>query len=117
MAVRCLLIDDNPEFLASAAQLLASQGIDVVACASTGVEAIRVASDQHPDVALVDVQLGDEDGVEVADRLRELLPDTAIILISTHEYDDVADLVAESAAIGFVAKTALSAQAIRELVG
>ena len=117
MAVRCLLVDDNPEFLASAAQLLASQGVEVVACASTGREAIRVAVDQHPDVALVDVQLGGEDGVEVADRLRELAPNTAVILISTHEHDDVADLVAESAAVGFVAKTALSAQAVRDLVG
>jgi DNA-binding NarL/FixJ family response regulator len=117
VALRCLIVDDSEEFLASAERLLAVQGLDVVGVAASGAAALRLAGQLRPDVALVDVHLGDEDGLEVAQRIATDAPETRVVLISTHPEDDLAELVAGTPAAGFLAKTALSASAIVELVG
>jgi DNA-binding NarL/FixJ family response regulator len=117
VALCCLIVADSEEFLASAERLLAVQGLDVVGVAASGAAALRLAGQLRPDVALVDVHLGDEDGLEVAQRIATDAPETRVVLISTHPEDDLAELVAGTPAAGFLAKTALSASAIVELVG
>jgi DNA-binding NarL/FixJ family response regulator len=117
VALRCLIVDDSDEFLASAERLLAVQGLDVVGVAASGADALRLAGQLRPDVALVDVHLGDEDGLEVAQRIATVAPATRVVLISTHPEADLAELVAGTPAAGFLAKTALSASAIVGLVG
>jgi DNA-binding NarL/FixJ family response regulator len=117
VALRCLIVDDSEEFLASAERLLTVQGLDVVGAAATGADALRLAKHLHPDVALVDVHLGDESGLDVARRIEVAAPETRIVLISTHPEDDLAELVAGTPTAGFLAKTGLSAAAIVELVG
>ena len=114
--MRCLLVDDNEAFLGSASRLLESQGLQV-GCASSGNEAVRLAQTLQPDVALVDVQLGDEDGLEVARRLSAGARSTPVVLISTHSQDELAELIADSPAVGFLSKTALSGAAIAVLLG
>jgi DNA-binding NarL/FixJ family response regulator len=116
MALRCLLIDDNLEFLGSAERLLAGQGVAIVGAASSGGDGVALARELRPDVALVDVQLGDEDGLEVARQLDAAVPETRVILISTHSKDDLADAVEDGPVAGFIPKTALSATAIAELL-
>ncbi len=72
----------------------------------------------RPDVVLVDIVLGAETGFDVARRLVEENPDgLKVILISTHDESDFADLIAETPAAGFVPKSRLSAGAIRRLAG
>jgi DNA-binding NarL/FixJ family response regulator len=114
--MRCLIVDDNHEFLVSASTLLSSQGLEIVGTASTGPDALRQAEALRPDVVLVDVQLGEEDGLEVARQLDERVPGTGVVLISTHSREDVTELAADSPAAGFLPKTALSARAIASLV-
>jgi CheY-like chemotaxis protein len=117
VALRCLLVDDSEEFLTSASRLLEAQGLEIVGHASSGEEAVRLADVLRPDVALVDVQLGDEDGLEVTQQLIAGDRRIAVVLISTHPQDDMAELIASSPAVGFLPKAALSAFAIAELVG
>jgi DNA-binding NarL/FixJ family response regulator len=118
MALRCLLVDDNSGFLDAARVLLERQGIEVVAAASTGDEAHRLAKELRPDVILVDIDLGGESGFDVTRRLTQetRLPPWSVILISTHSQRDFADLIAESPAIGFLSKSRLSADAIHALL-
>lgn len=116
MALRCLIVDDSEQFLSSASRLLESQGLQVVGCASSGDEAVRLVAQWNPNVVLVDVQLGEEDGFELTRRLCNAPGPTRVILISTHPEDELVDLIAESSAVGFVPKTALSAAAITELL-
>ena len=116
MALRCLIVDDNEEFLDSASRLLSAQGLEVVGGASTGAEAVRLVRTLAPDVALVDVQLGDEDGLEVARRLAADGREMRIILISTHSENELAELIAGSPAVGFLPKTALGADAIAAIL-
>ena len=110
--VRCLLIDDSPEFLASAARLLESQGIDVVGCATSAAEALDLAAVLEPNLALVDIELGEEDGISLAQQFEACAPSTRVVLISTHDPADVGELIVESRAAGFLPKSALGAEAI-----
>jgi DNA-binding NarL/FixJ family response regulator len=116
VALRCLIVDDNEAFLASASRLLSAQGLDIVGQASSGAEALRLAQLLQPDLALVDVQLGGEDGLELTRRLAANAHATAVILISSHSKDELGELVADSLAVGFVHKSGLGADAIAKLL-
>ena len=123
MTLRCLIVDDSPQFLAAARDLLESQGIAVVGAASNSAEALPRAAELRPDVTLVDIDLGSESGLDLAHQLhRQLLPQpgyrhSAVILMSNRAEQDYAELIAASPAIGFLSKTAISARAIYELLG
>ena len=112
----CLIVDDSEAFLASATRLLSLQGVAVVGRASSGSEALRIAAALSPDVALVDVELGTEDGIELARQLTSAGSAPAVILISLRDRNELAELIAESGAAGFLRKDALDAQAIAELL-
>jgi DNA-binding NarL/FixJ family response regulator len=114
--IRCLIVDDNATFLDSAHRLLASEGVEIVGTASTSAEAIALATEAEPDVVLVDVELGDEDGFELARRLAASPAAMPVILISTYPEEDVADLVASSPAAGFIAKSGLSVEAVKAML-
>ena len=116
MALRCLIVDDNEAFLDSASRLLEAQGLQVVGRASSTADALRLAERLQPDVVLVDVQLGDEDGFDLTRRLTAGTRSTRVVLISTHTQDELAELIAETPALGFLPKAALSAAAIAELL-
>jgi CheY-like chemotaxis protein len=114
--LRCLLVDDSKSFLTSASRLLESHGLEIVGTATNGAEALELAAGLSPDVALVDVELGDEDGFTLAGELRSRSRKTRVVLISTYDRQDVRDLIATSAAVGFVTKTRLSGDAVRALL-
>jgi DNA-binding NarL/FixJ family response regulator len=115
--LRCLIVDDNASFLEAASTLLQRQGISVVGVASTTTAALRQARQLHPDVVLVDIMLGDESGFDLAQRLADMdSGGTAVILISTQEESDFADLIEAAPVAGFVPKSELSASAIRQLI-
>ena len=73
----------------------------------------------RPDVTLVDVNLGEESGFDLAEALHEIdgAAPAPVILISTHAEPDLADMLETSPAIGFLAKSALSANAITAALG
>jgi DNA-binding NarL/FixJ family response regulator len=115
--VNCLIVDDSPRFLDAARSLLEREGMTVLDMVSTSAEALQRAEELRPDVTLVDIELGEESGFELAGRLREHHRHQArVILISTHAEEDYAELIAASAACGFLPKTCLSAAAIRRLL-
>ena len=113
----CLIVDDSEEFVASASRLLGEQGIDVVASAYSGAEALELVTALRPDVALVDVELGEEDGILLSHELAARAPSTRIVLISSYDGDDLAHLIAGSPAVGFVPKSELGAAALERLLG
>jgi DNA-binding NarL/FixJ family response regulator len=117
--LRCLIVDDNAAFLAAARSLLERQGLIVVGVASNATEGLECAGALMPDVILVDIDLGRESGFSVARRLAPAAGHCSptVILISTHPQDDFAELVEQSPAAGFIAKSELSAAAIEEVLG
>jgi DNA-binding NarL/FixJ family response regulator len=115
--LRSLIVDDSEPFLASARRLLESQGVEIVGTATSCVEALDLAVALSPDLALVDIELGDEDGFALAGELRSRSPATRVILISTYGGDEMKDLISESSAVGFLPKSRLSGDAVRTLLG
>jgi DNA-binding NarL/FixJ family response regulator len=116
MELRCLIVDDSPHFLSAARGLLEREGMRVVAVATNGDDAVRLARELGPDVTLVDIDLGGESGFEVARQLQRHGTPAPVILISTHSEEDYRDLIAASPVLGFVSKADLSAVAIRGLL-
>jgi len=110
--LRCVIVDDNSLFLEGAAGLLRREGLDVVGVASDRAAALRLVTELRPDVTLVDIDLGEDDGFELAQQLTAV--SSNVILVSTHAEEDLAQLIERSPALGFIAKARLSAQAIRD---
>ena len=112
-----LIVDDHPSFRASARVLLEEEGYDVVGEAENGVRALQAARELRPDLVLLDVQLPDFDGFEVASRLTRNGGGPAVVLTSSRDFADFGKLVADSGAIGFVPKAELSGAALAALLG
>ena len=103
--VRAVLADGHALFReAITSALEAHDGIVVVADVGDGPDAIAKAMQLRPDCAFVDVHLAGIDGIEVTRRIKERLPDCAVIVLAPTE--DVAPLVAaiEAGASGFLTK-------------
>ena len=113
-----LIVDDHPSFRATARALLQAEGFDVIGEAENGVAALREAKELHPDVVLLDVQLPDFDGFEVATRLTSrngYIP--AVVLTSSRDSSDFGPLVPQSGARGFIPKAELSGAALKAVLG
>ena len=112
-----LIVDDHPSFRATARALLESEGFDVVGEARDGREALEQAELLRPEVILLDVQLPDTTGFEVARALAHsngIGP--VVVLVSSRDGSDYGEQISASGARGFVAKGELSGAAIRSLL-
>ena len=118
--IHVLLAEDQALLRQALAEILDREDdIAVVAQVGRGDEVLAAALRTRPDVALIDIDLGGESGLELARQLREQPGQGAVphlILISTHDEADYADLIEASSAIGFLAKIDLSAATIRQML-
>jgi DNA-binding NarL/FixJ family response regulator len=119
VTLRCLLVDDNDEFLDGASALLQRGGVAVVGVASDTAGGLRQARALRPDVILVDIGLGKESGFDLARLLADdcQVGGAEVIMMSTSAESDYADLVAESPVAGFLAKSELSVRSIDRILG
>jgi CheY-like chemotaxis protein len=119
VALRILLVDDNHACASAVRLLLEQQGERVVGVACKSAEAVELVAGLRPDVVLIDLMLGDECGLDLAEMLTQKRSgDTPpMILISAHSSTDVTELIATSPAAGFLPKPELSADAIRHIIG
>ena len=111
-----LIVDDHPSFRGSARALLEAEGYLVVGEAENGIEGLAAARELRPEIVLLDVQLPDIDGFEVASRLTKDEDAPAVVLISSRDGSDFGHLVHDSGARGFIPKAELSGDAIAALV-
>ena len=111
-----LIVDDHPSFRATARALLEAEGFDVLGEASDGRAAIEAAEELRPDIVLLDVQLPDQTGFDVASRLTGDGLCVGVILVSSRDGSDYGPLVEESGALGFVPKAELSGDRIAALI-
>jgi DNA-binding NarL/FixJ family response regulator len=106
-AVRVLITDDQKvvrEGLVALISLL--PGVTVVGAAADGDDAIRRCRELHPDVVLMDLQMPRCNGVEAAEQLRQLLPDIAVIALTTFSDDAWVFSALQAGARGFLTKDA-----------
>ena len=111
-----LIVDDHPSFRSFARAMLESEGFAVVGEAADGASALEAVDALHPAVVLLDVQLPDLDGFEVAERLAEASDPPEVVLISTRTAAAYGGRLETTTARGFLPKTALSGAALAALV-
>ena len=102
-----------PELSISARTLLEDEGYAVVGEAENGVQALSAVAELHPDLVLLDVQLPDFDGFEIATRLKRN-GSPSVVLASSRDADDFGTIVVECGALGFIPKAELSGEALHE---
>ena len=112
-----LIVDDHPTFRRSARLLLEAEGYTVVGEAGDGASALAQADDLAPQVVLLDVQLPDIDGFDVAARLTGRDDAPLVVLTSSRDGADFGPLIERSGARGFVPKAELSGERLRALTG
>ena len=111
-----LVVDDHAGFRSRARRLLEAEGYEVVGEAADGRTAVAEARKLHPDVVLLDVQLPDLDGFDVAAQLTGDGEPPAVVLTSSRDWSDSPELIARSGAKGFLPKDQLSGDALGELL-
>jgi two-component system response regulator EvgA len=114
VATRVLIVDDHPRYRTSARRLLELEGYEVVGEAGDGESGIAAAAELCPDVVLLDVNLPDTTGFEVARRLRGSGP--RVVLTSDRDASEVAPFAEDAGALGFVPKGSLSGASLARLL-
>ncbi|QUH03145.1 response regulator transcription factor [Saccharopolyspora erythraea] len=105
--IRVLLADDEPLPRAGVrAALDADPGIEVVAEAAGGHEALELARTHRPDVALLDIAMPDVDGIAVADELKRTMPGTRVLLLTELREESHVPCSLTGGAGGFLLKSA-----------
>jgi DNA-binding NarL/FixJ family response regulator len=112
-----LVVDDHAGFRSRARLLLEAEGYEVIGEAADGAAGIAAARRLRPDLVLLDVQLPDVDGFDTAARITEDGAAPIVILTSSRDWSDSAELIIRSGARGFVPKDQLSGEAIGAFLG
>jgi DNA-binding NarL/FixJ family response regulator len=110
-----LIVDDHAEFRRIVRALLEAEGFEVVGEAADGESALIAAARLQPRLVLLDIQLPDLDGFEVAARLADGSDPPAVILTSTRSANSYRRRLANTPALGFIAKSELSGEALAAL--
>jgi DNA-binding NarL/FixJ family response regulator len=112
MSQSVLIVDDHAAFRRSARALLEADGFTVVGEAANGEEAISEARRLRPRLVLLDVQLPDLDGFEVAVRLSKTSDPPVVVLISSRDASSYRRRLAQCPARAFIPKRELSGEAL-----
>jgi DNA-binding NarL/FixJ family response regulator len=116
MGMKVLIVDDHEGFRGRLRAMLEAEGVAVIGEASDGSSALEAVCLQEADVILLDVQLPDISGFEVAERLSADGLSAAVILISSREASDYRASLLDARVSGFISKQDLSLQAITEVL-
>jgi two-component system nitrate/nitrite response regulator NarL len=119
--VRVLIVDDHDLFVDALRALLETeQGIDVVATAPNGLEAVERAVELEPEVVLMDVSMPVLDGFEATRAIRTRAPDTRVLFVTGSNAEEDLERAREAGASGYISKDRIAAElveAIRGVVG
>jgi DNA-binding NarL/FixJ family response regulator len=116
MAQRVLIVDDHPEFRSLARALLERGGFEVVGEAGDGAATFRAVDETRPEIVLLDVQLPDGNGFDVARALCDRAEAPTVVMISSRDAVDFGSRLERSGARGFIPKSRLSGKALAALV-
>lgn len=104
-----LIVDDNPR-VRSGIRMLLQKHEDWTICgeASDGIEAVRKAAEFKPDVILLDISMPNMDGLTALPLIREVSPDSQIIVLTLHESLDTARAASRAGANAYIAKSLMN---------
>src|SRR5258708_37264720 len=85
MTIRLLVADDHEVVRSGLTSLVSGSDIDVVAEAATGADALRLTKELKPDIVLLDIRMSDMDGLTALEQMRQEIPETRVIILSTYD--------------------------------
>jgi two-component system response regulator NreC len=113
MATRILIADDHGVLRAGLRALLKSESeLEVVGEAADGEEALRLASALRPDIVLMDISMPACGGIEATRRLRELLPDVRVLILTVHDDKSMVQEAIQAGAAGYILKRAAESELV-----
>jgi len=109
--LRILLVDDHKLVRAGIRSLLGEiEGVEVVAEASDGAEALLLAERERPDVVLMDIAMKGMNGLDAAARLRERLPTAKVVILSMHTSEEYVLLALRAGAAAYLIKDSATSE-------
>jgi two-component system response regulator NreC len=104
--LRIMLVDDHHIVRASLRLLFEKHGFEVVAEAGDAQEALALAPKTRPQIVMMDLELPGTDGITATRRLRKLIPNAKVILLSAHDDEkDIAEALTAAGANGYLLKS------------
>ncbi len=114
--IQVVVVDDHPLVREGTRAALERTGyVDVIDTAATGAEALRMLDHRRPDVLLLDLHLPDMSGLDVAQRVRVLAPEVAIVVITGYEDASYFRALMELGVRGYLRKTMSVAEIVDAL--
>ena len=116
MSIRILIADDHGVLRAGLRALLSDEpDLEVVGEAPDGQMALRLADELRPDIVLLDVNMPGLGGVEVAQRLKETLPNLRVLILTAHEDESLLREAIHAGAAGYIVKRAVESELINAI--
>lgn len=111
--IRLLIADDHPAFREGLSRLLEEEeDLECVAISADGTEAVKLAKELHPDVAIIDVSMPNLDGIKATEEIKAACPDTAVLMVSAFDYQSYVLASLQAGASGYMSKD----RPLRELI-
>jgi two-component system nitrate/nitrite response regulator NarL len=116
--VRVLIVDDHDLFVDALRALLETeQGIDVVATAPNGLEAVERVVELEPEVVLMDVSMPVLDGFEATRAIRKRAPSTRVLFVTGSNAEEDLERAREVGATGYISKDKIAAELVAAIRG
>ncbi len=114
--IKVLLADDHVVVRAGTRQLIERHpDITVIGEASTGQEAVQLATDLKPDVVVMDVRMPGMGGIEATRRVKVAHPDMAVLVLTAHDDDEYVFALLQAGANGYLLKTAEADELVKAI--
>lgn len=114
--VSVMIVDDQPPFRAAARAVVDRVvGFELIAEVASGEEAVATSDRLGPQLVLMDINMGELDGIEATRLITQANPATKVILVSTYALDDLPPAARTSGAMAYVNKDELSPRVVRRL--
>lgn len=111
--LRILLADDHAVFRQSVRLILERASFHVIAEASDGAEAVRLAARFNPDIAILDFSMPELNGIDAAEKIRDICPVTRTILLTMHEGRQYTNEALHAGMLGVVLKSQTASDLVR----
>lgn len=110
--MRSILLADDHALIVAAMRMLIErmEGVKVVAEAYSGREAVALARTHRPDLVVMDISMMDLNGIEATARIREHVPATRVLMLSSHSTEDYVCRAIRAGAAGYLVKRSLPAE-------
>ncbi len=104
--IRVIIADDHGIVRAGLRDLLTSAGLEVVAEASTGLEALELTRQHHPHVVLMDVRMPEMDGLRALAAIKADMPDVSVVMLTVYASNEYLSRAVAAGAAGYILKDA-----------